>query len=186
MQDLISRARTDFENVLEVLREDLNTIKTGRAKPAFIEKVMVEAYEGQAKMQLLEVASITSPDPRQLIVKPWDQSILEKVEKALAGGDLNLSPVVDGDMVRIKIPPLTEERRRDLVKLVNQKLESGRVLLRQARQRVKEEIDKRKGEHDVSEDDVRDGVEELNKVTDEYVKQVDQMGEAKEKELMTV
>ena len=187
MKDLLDRARRNYEGVLGVLSQDLTTVKTGRAKPDLIQQVMVEAYEGQPKMALVELASITSPDPHQLIVKPWDPSVLESVEKAIRDEkNLNVSPVVDGEIIRIKIPSLTEERRKDLVKLVKQKLESGRVLLRQARQRAKENIDARKGEADVSEDDIRRAVENLNKMTDEFSEKIVEMGEVKEKELMTV
>ena len=150
MQDLISKSRDDFEKVLEVLAADLRAVKTGRAKPGLIEEVGVEAYEGQPRMALRELATISVPDSRQLVVSPWDKSVVEKIEKALSSADLNLSPVVDGDVIRIKIPALTEEVRRDLVKLVNQKLESGRVLLRGARRAIKEEIDSKKGTADVS------------------------------------
>ena len=187
MQDLIDQAKEGFDNVMDVLVQDLSLVKTGRAKPSLIEQVMVEAYEGQPRMKLVELASISSPDPNQLVVKPWDQSVLEQIEKALAKAtDLSLSPVVDGDIIRIKIPPLTEERRRDYVKLVKQKLESGRVLLRQARHRVKEQIDDRKGSADVSEDDMRRAVENLNKLTDEYSKKIEELGKAKEAELMRI
>lgn len=186
MQDLLDQARRDFEGALEVLRGDLMTVKTGRAKPALVEGVLVEAYEGQPRLPLLELASITSPDPQQLVVKPWDHSILEKVEKALATSEIHVNPVVDGEVIRIVIPPLTEERRGELVKLVKQKLESGRVLLRQARQEIKEAIDKRKGEPNVSEDDVHEGIEKLNGLTDEFMKNIEEIGEAKEKELMSM
>lgn len=187
MQDLLDKAKDDFEEVLEILAQDLMTVKTGRAKPDLIQQLMVEAYEGQPKMPLMELASITSPDPHQLIVKPWDQSIIEQVEKSLAKEkDLSLSPVVDGEIIRIKIPPLTEERRKDLVKLVKQKLESGRVILRRARHEIKEKIDEREGQADVSEDDLFRAVENLNKLTDEYSHKIEEMGEEKEKELLKI
>ena len=186
MQDLLDRASQDFQGVLDVLNTDLATVRTGRAKPEMVEGILVEAYEGQPKMQLRELASITSPDPKQLVVKPWDPSVLEQVEKALAASDLNLSPAVDGEIIRITLAALTEERRRDLVKLVKGKLESGKVLLRQARHRIKEAIDAREGKSDVSEDDIRKAVEGLNKLTDEYTGKIGEMGKVKEKALMTV
>jgi ribosome recycling factor len=120
------------------------------------------------------------------VVKPWDQSLVGKISKGIAVSDLHLNPVVDGDIIRISIPPLTEERRRDLVKLVKQKLESGRNMLRQARHDVKSMIDKREGEANVSEDDIRQAIEDLDKLIDEYNGKIEEIGEAKEKELMTV
>lgn len=186
MQDLLGKARDNFDKVIGVVNGDLATVKTGRAKPDLVEQVMVEAYEGQPRMKLLELASISAPDPQQLVIKPWDQSVLSKIEKGIMASGLGLSPVVDGDIVRISIPALTEERRLDLVKLVKQKLESGKTLLRQARHEIKEEIDRRKGTPNVSEDDVKGAVEELDKMTEEYNGKIDGLGEAKEKELMTV
>lgn len=186
MRDLLNKARTDFDKVLEVLRNDLNMVKTGRAKPDLVERIYVEAYEGQPKMALLELASISAPDPQQIVIKPWDPSVLNKVAKALSVFDLQLNAVVDGEIVRISIPPLTEERRSDLVKLVKQKLESGKVLLRQARHEIKEAIDASKGKPDVSEDDIRSGVEELDKLTEEFMGEIEAMGADKERELMTV
>ncbi len=186
MQDLLNKARMDFEKVLEVLGNDLNMVKTGRARPDLVERIYVEAYEGQPKMPILELASISAPDPQQLVIKPWDPSVLNKVAKALSAGDLQLNAVVDGEIVRISIPPLTEERRTDLVKLVKQKLESGKVLLRQARHEIKETIDHMKGKPDVSEDDLRKGVLDLDKLTEEYMAKIEAAGEEKEKELMTI
>jgi ribosome recycling factor len=183
MDQVIDQARQDFEGVLDLVRDDLTMVKTGRAKPSLVQQIEVEVYD--TKMPLLELASITAPDPHQLVVKPWDQNIIKAIEKALASSDLGLNPVVDGELVRIKIPPLTEERRRDLVKLVKQKLESGRVLLRQARREAKDKIDKKEGQAGVSEDDVFRAVEELNKLTDEFGEKIEKMGEMKEKELMT-
>src|SRR3989344_3732422 len=110
---MLTQARDSFEGVVGVIRGDLATVRTGRARPELIEQVEVEAYEGQPRLKLMELASITAPDPHQLIVKPWDQSVLEKVEKALNLADLGMSPVVDGEIIRLAIPALTEERRKD-------------------------------------------------------------------------
>jgi len=183
---MLTQARNSFEGVLGVIRGDLGTVKTGRARPELIEPVQVEAYEGQPRMSLVELAAITAPDPHQLIIKPWDQSILEKIEKALATGELGLSPVVDGDLIRINIPPLTEERRKDLVLLVHKKLEAGRNLLRGERQQIKEKIEGQKGQPGISEDDIFRQLEELQKLTEEFMGKIDELGKAKEAELMRV
>ncbi|MBI2010002.1 MAG: ribosome recycling factor [Candidatus Chisholmbacteria bacterium] len=186
MQEILDKARGDFERVIAVLNDDLSTVKTGRAKPSLVEKVMVEAYEGQPRMALVELATISAPDPQTLVIQPWDRSILEKIEKAISISSLQLHPVVDGDMVRISIPPLTEERRVDLVKLTKQKLESGRVLLRQARGEIRDEIEAKKGQPGVSEDDIHEGFKKLDELTDEFMKKIEEVGVAKEKELMTM
>ena len=181
---MLVQARQAFEGVVEVIRGDLGTVRTGRARPELVEKVLVEAYEGQPRMALVELAAISAPDPHQLIIKPWDQNVLEKIEKGLATSDLGLSPVVDGEIIRINIPALTEERRRDLVMLVNKKLEAGKNLLRGERQRVKEKIEGQKGQPGVSEDDIFRQLEELQKLTEEFMAKIDELGKAKDAELM--
>lgn len=185
MSDLF-QARVVFEGVLEVIRGDLATVKTGRAKPELVENVLVEAYEGQPKLRLLELAAISAPDPHQLVIKPWDQSILVKIERALSLSDLGLSPVVDGEMVRIIIPELTEEWRKDLVLLVHKKLEAGKNLLRRERQEIKNRIEAQKGQPGISEDDIFRQVEQVDKLTSEFMLKIDQMGKGKEAELMRV
>lgn len=186
MQELLEKARQEFEQVMEVLAGDLATVKTGRAKPDLVESVLVEAYENQPRMKLVELATISAPDPRMLTIKPWDQTVLEAIAKAISMANLGLNPIVDGEIVRINIPALTEERRQDLVKLVKQKLESGRVLLRQARHGIKELVDAKKGKPDISEDDLRKGVVDLDKLTEEFMERIETVGEEKEKELMTI
>ncbi len=180
----IDACREEMSAVIEVVGEDLSTIKTGRARPDFIAQVQVESYG--TRMPLIELANITTPDPQLLVVTPWDESVIENIEKAIASSDLNLSPVVDGNIIRIAIPALTEERREEMVKLVKQKLESGRVLLRQARQETKRNIEGMKGESGVSEDDIHLLLGELDKLMEEYSKKIERLGEVKEEELRTI
>ncbi len=186
MDSILVQARGVFEGVVEVIRGDLATVRTGRARPELVEKVQVEAYEGQPRLALVELASISAPDPHLLVVKPWDQSVLEKIEKALSLSELGLNPVVDGEMIRITIPALTEERRRDLVLLVHKKLEAGRNLLRGERQEIKNKIEAQKGKPGVSEDDIFRQLEELQKLTEEFMGKIDELGKVKEEELMKI
>lgn len=186
MSELLIQAQTAFAGVVEVIRGDLATVKTGRARPELVEKVSVEAYEGQSRMTIMELATIAAPDPHLLVVKPWDQGIMEKIEKALATSDLGLSPVVDGEIIRIAVPALTEERRQDLVLLVHKKLEAGRNLLRQERQEIKDKIEAQKGQPGVSEDDVFRQIEELDKLTHEFMGKIDELGKGKEAELLSI
>lgn len=181
---LLIQARNDMEAVLDVVREDLSTVKTGRAKPALVEHIEVSAYDTQ--MPLIELATISAPDPHLLMIQPWDETILENIAKAIATSDLHLNPVVDQSLIRIQISPLTEERREELVKLVSQKLESGRVLLRQVRQDVKKRLEGMKGQPGVSEDDTHRQLESLEKTTDEFMGKITAMGEEKEVELRTI
>lgn len=185
MDDLLQQARSLFEGVVGVIIGDLVTVKTGRAKPELVENVMVEAYPG-TRLTIKELATISAPDPHQLVIKPWDQNILAALEKGLAISDIGINPVVDGDIVRIVIPSLTEERRRDLVMLVHKKLEAGKNLLRRERQEVKNKVEAQKGKPGVSEDDIFRQVEELDRLTNEFMGKIDELGKVKEQELMRV
>ncbi len=184
MDVALKKAEQQMGEVIILVESDLKGVKTGRARPNLIEDIKVEAYEGT--MRLKELAAISSPDPHSLVVSPWDKSILKNIEKAIAISDLHLAPIVDNDLIRIQIPPLTEETRRDLVKLVYQKLESGRHILRQVRNDIKREIEGMKGKPGVSEDDIHNGVEELQKLIDKFTQKIEDIGKAKEQELMTI
>lgn len=184
IEEILDKAKKQTEKLIELVDDDLKGIKTGRAKPSLIEDIRVEAYK--TRMSLKELASISAPDPRSLIISPWDKTILEAIEKAISSSGLNLHPIIDNDLVRIQIPALTEETRKDLVKLVKQKLESGRRLLRQLRNEVKKEIEDLKGKPDVSEDDIKRWLDDLQKLIDETTSRIEELGKAKEKELMTI
>jgi ribosome recycling factor len=185
MEDqLIIETRAEMEEVLDVVADDLSTVKTGRAKPSLVEQVQVEAYS--TRMPLIELATISAPDPHMLVIQPWDESITENIARGITTSELNLNPVVDGSIIRIRIPPLTEERREELVKLVGQKIESGRVLLRQARQEAKKKIEEMKGQPGVSEDDVHRLLGDLERLTDEFMGKVADLGQSKEEELRTI
>lgn len=174
-----------MEQVIKVVEEDLAMVRTGRAKPDLVERTMIEAYPGTV-LPLIELATISAPDSHMLVVQPWDQSVLKKVETGLQKSDLNLNPVVDGQVIRISIPPLTEERRLDLVKLTKQKIESGREMLREVRNDTKKEIDGKKGEPGVSEDDIKQWLDKMQEIHDTFMERLETIGEAKEKELMAL
>ncbi len=182
--DTLQKLRQDLEAVLAVVREDLSSVRTGRAKPSLVEGVKVEAYG--TMMELREVATISAPDPSLLTATPWDKSLIAAVEKAIRASGLGLNPNVDGDVVKIPIPMLTEERRKELVKLVAQKIESGRVMIRQTRTEIKDEIEKLKDEPGVSEDDVEKWLVEMQKMVDEYNAKVEELGKEKEAEVMKI
>jgi ribosome recycling factor len=172
-----------LEEALRIIRQDMQSIKTGRAKPSMVEQVMVEAYEG-TRMPLVELASISAPDTTMLVIQPWDHGVLKKIQAGLAASELQLNPVVDGNMIRISIPPLTEERRLEMVKLVKQKVESGKEMMRGIRNEMKKEIDAKEGEAGVSEDDLRQWIGEMQKLFDAYVDKLELLGRQKEEELM--
>lgn len=184
MNTIIDLIRQKMDKVINVVSDDLATVRVGVAKPSLVENVFVEAY-GQ-KMRLMEVATISAPDTTQLMISPWDKGLLRAIEKAISESDLNLTPNATGDSIRIVIPPLTEERRQDYVKLVSQKTESGRVMVRQVRHEGREMIEKTKGQAGVSEDDIDRQLEELEKVTAEYITKVEQLAKEKEIELTRI
>jgi len=184
-ESLFLKGKQRMDQVLKLVSDDLMNVQTGRAKPAIVESVQVEAYEGSVS-QIKELASITAPDPQSILIKPWDPSLVKKIEVAISKSELNLKPVVDQDQVRINIPALTEERRQELVKVIKQKVEAGKAMIRQVRLEMKKDIDKSKDDDGVSEDDVHQMYDELQKQVDEFNKKLDEMENTKEKELMSL
>ncbi|MCX6817143.1 MAG: ribosome-recycling factor [Candidatus Beckwithbacteria bacterium] len=182
----LARARQKMDGVIQLVKDDLLSVQTGRAKPAMVENVKVAAYEGSGPMEIRELATISAPDPHSLVIKPWDQTVLAKIAKALQEANLGINPVVDNEIIRLSIPALTEERRQELVKSVKQKIEGGKAMLRQARGEAKKEIDDQKGVAGVSEDDIFRLNEKLQGVVDEYNKKLDELEKVKEQELMQI
>ncbi len=172
----------DAQDVLDLVKDDLATLRTGKASVQTLDPVIVKAYGSE--MRINELANVAAPDPDLIVVKPWDQNVIENIEKAIAGSDLNLNPVVSGDIIRIKVPSLTEERRKELVKLLQKKIESGRVMLRAIRTDYKQLIEDLEGADNVSEDDIHDLVEDLNQLTQKQMDNLERIAQQKEAELM--
>lgn len=170
--------------VLDHIRNDINTLRTGRASSQMLDSVKVEAYGSY--MQINEVANVSVPDPTLINITPWDKSLLSAIEKAIFTAGLNLQPVVDGQLIRIAVPPLTEERRKEMVKLLSQKIEAGRVMMRNVRAEIKKEIDGLKDAAGVSEDAIKADLAELDKKVKEYMDKIELMFTEKQKELMKV
>lgn len=174
-----------MDKVIKVVADDMTTVRAGGAKPSLVENLVVTVYGGQ-KMRLVELATIQAPDPTLITVTPWDKSVIKDIEKAIGDSDLHLTAANAGGLLRIVIPPLTEERRADMVKLIKQKLESGKVMLRGVRQEIRDDIEKQKGQAGVSEDDIKRMLDDLDKQTSEYTHQLETMAADKEAELMKV
>src|SRR3990172_4663545 len=166
------------------LKEDLGVIRTGRASPALVEKLSVEYY-GQPT-PLIQLASISVPEPRQLLIKPFDPGSLEEIERAIQSSDLGLTPNNDGKMIRLTLPQLREERRKELVKVVHARVEEAHVAVRNIRRDALKDIREFKDEKLIGEDDEKRGEDELQKLTDEFIKHLDGIGAAKEKDVMEV
>lgn len=175
-----------FSGVLEVVVGDLATVKTGRAKPDLVAHLPIFVQSYGSSLTLQELAGLATPDSQTITISPWDKNVSEDILKGIAKSDLNLNPQSDGDVIRIVIPPLTQERRIDLTKLVDKKTESGKVLLREDRARIKKEIDNQKGHPNVSEDDLFNAVEALDRKTKEWEEKIHETGETKKQELMTM
>jgi len=173
-----------MKSAIQTLDEDLAAIRTGRANPGLVEKLPVEYYG--VPTPLVQLATISVPESRTLLIRPFDASTLRAIERAILASDLALTPHNDGKGIRLNLPPLTEERRRDLVKIVHNRLEEARVAVRNVRRDVIKELREYEQEKLISEDDLEDGEEELQKITDRYIEKIGEIGERKEKEIMEV
>jgi len=184
IKESLKEAETRMKGAIQSLEEDLAGIRTGRATPALIERLPVEYYG--MPTPLMQLASISVPDPRSLLIKPFDPTTLRPIERAIQVSDLGLTPNNDGKVIRLNLPPLTQERRRDLVKVVHSRLEEARVAVRNIRRDMIKDLREFEHEKLISEDDLKHAEEELQKVTDRFIQQVDHHGERKEKEIMEV
>lgn len=173
----------NMQKVLEVIKSDLSTVRTGRAAPSLVENIQVSAYGGTTKLRILELAHITSSDPQTIVITPFDPTIIGEIQKGIMEASLGLNPVIDGPIIRISIPPLSEERRKELIHLVNQKLEGGKIQIRQARHDALSEIKKNK---DLSEDEISRIEKEIQKLTDDTILEIDSLGKRKEEELLQI
>ena len=173
-----------MKQAVESLKKDFATIRTGRASVALLDNVMVDAY-GQSQ-KLNQTATLTTPDPRTIMIQPWDPKLMGDIEKAIMKSDLGLNPVNDGKVVRINIPPLTEERRKEFVKVAKKRTEEGKVAVRNTRRDANEKLRKLEKDKDISEDELKKALDEIQKMTDSYTKKLDETLEHKESEIMEV
>lgn len=181
---LIETKKNEFVAIVDHCKKEVATLRTGRATPALVEHVMVEAYG--VKTPLAQLASLSVPDPKTLIIQPWDKNILKDIERGIGASNLGLSPVVDGDRIRLSLPPMTEETRKQLVKVLKEKLEASRTSLRRLRDHVRDTIIAKEKEKALSEDDRYRAQRELDEYTHEIQREIEQLVAQKEKEIMTV
>ncbi len=182
INDLMKDAKERMQNALDVLSDDLVGIRTGRASPALVEKLQVEYYGSE--LTLIQLATISVPEARQLMIRPFDGSSLKAIEKAIQASDLGLTPSNDGKVIRLNLPPLTEERRRDLVRMVNNRLEDARVAIRNIRRDTLKDLRDFEKEKMISEDELYQGEGELQDLTNEMIEQIAVIGKRKEEEIM--
>jgi ribosome recycling factor len=179
-----AEVRQQMENAIEALRREFTGVRTGKASPALLDTIRVEAYG--SKMPLNQVGTVSAPEPRMLIVQPWDKGLIGEVEKAIRSADFGLNPANDGTIIRIPIPPLNEERRREMVRLLHKLGEEGRIAVRHARQEANKQIKQREHDHEIGEDEARRQMDEIQQLTDEHIARIDQLLKAKEEEVMEV
>jgi ribosome recycling factor len=173
-----------LEKIISYLRGEVALLRTGRATPALIEDLEIDYYG--VKTPLKAVASISSPEPRSLVIQPWDKNVLQPIEKAIQSSSLGLNPITDREAIRLSIPPLTEERRKELSKLLGRQLEDARIAVRRDREEALKEIDRKENAKEISEDEKFRQKNEIQKIVDDYNKKIEEMGSMKEKEIMTV
>lgn len=184
IKDMLSSAESRMRGAIQVLHDDLAAIRTGRANPGLVEKMQVEYYG--TPTPLMQLASISVPEPRSLMIKPFDPTTIKVIEKAIQASELGLNPNNDGKVIHLNLPPLTEERRRDLVKHVHHRLEESRVAVRNIRRDAHNDMRDFEKEKLISEDDLERGEDDLQKLTDRFVEEIAEMGKKKEAEIMEV
>ncbi|MPQ42404.1 ribosome recycling factor [Clostridium tarantellae] len=184
VKDIMKKLEEKMNKTINVLKSDLSTMKAGRANPTMLDRIQVEYYGSMCP--LTQVANVSSPEPRLLIVTPWEKSMLKEIEKAILKSDLGINPNNDGNIIRLLVPELTEETRKNLVKNVKKTGENAKVAIRSIRKEANDKIKTLKKDGELSEDDVKKSEEDVQKVTDNFVKEIDKIIVAKEKEIMSV
>src|SRR3989344_2904579 len=182
IKDIFTKHKNDFGHIVDFYKTDISTIRTGRATPALVEDIIVDAY-GQ-KMHIKELASLATPEPRTLVIQPWDKGTLEPISTAIRKSDIGLNPIVDGDIIRLNIPSLTEERRKDFIKMLKGKSEESKVKIRRLREAMWETIQTMAQDGEIREDEKFRGKEDLQKIVDEHNRKIEELEKKKEGELM--
>lgn len=182
--DLFADAERRMQKAVETLKSDLAAIRTGRASSALVERIQVDYYGTPTPIN--QVASISVPEARLLVIQPWDRKMLSDIEKAIQKSDLGINPNNDGQVIRLNIPPMTEERRRDLVKSLHKKMDEHKIAIRNVRRDVQDKLRDREKKKEVSEDELKRSTERLQKLTDRYIDEMDKVGKSKEQEILEV
>jgi len=184
VQEQIADAKTRMHKAVEALQHELVTIRTGRANPGLVEHIKADYYG--TPTPLMQMATIAAPDAKLITITPFDRTALGAIEKAIQKSDLGLTPANDGSIIRLSIPPLTEERRKDLAKQVRARVEDARVAVRNVRRDIHDHLRKIEHSHEISQDELKRAESELQKITDDQIREVDRLGHEKEQEVLTV
>jgi ribosome recycling factor len=184
MKDYVADAKDRMIHAVEATQRDFNTVRTGRASPGMLDRILVDAYGSQ--MPVNQLANITVPEPRQLLIQPFDRGTTQAIEKSIQKSDLGINPIVDGQGIRLTIPPMTEERRKELVKQIHARAEEGCVAVRNVRRDAIEHLKKAEKGKEISEDELKRHEVEVQKLTDKYVDEIHALQKKKDAELMEV
>lgn len=184
IDDILNETRSKMKSAISVYEQDLHGIRGGRASTALVDRLMV-SYYGQ-DTELRQLATISTPEPMQILIRPFDKAAVKSVEKAIQQSDININPQVDGDVIRLNMPPLTRERRQELVKFLHKRMEEARVVIRNIRRNGNDDLRDFEKEKMISEDDSKRGQEEIQKLTDKFIAEIEELGKNKEKEIMDV
>ena len=184
MDSLIDNHKLSFDKALEGLKDDLATLRIGRANPMIVENILVDSYG--VKTPLKQISSITVPEARTILVQPWDKNLSKEIEKAIIAANIGINPVNEGSQIRLTVPALTEESRKELTKAAGEKIEKTRIFIRQIRDKAKDDIVKAEKGKNITEDDKYDLVKKLDELVKDYNNQIKSIGETKEQEIMTL
>ncbi len=184
IEDILSEARSKMKAAVSVFEQDLHGMRGGRASPSLVDRMSIEYY-GQ-ETELRQLASVSTPEPMQILIRPFDKAAVKSIEKAIQQSDLRINPQVDGDVIRLNMPPLTRERRQELVKFLHKRMEEARIAVRNIRRNSNDDIKDFEKEKMISEDDAERGQEEIQKLTDKFIEQIEELGKLKEKEILDV
>ncbi len=184
IDDILNETRSKMKSTLSVFEQDLTGIRSGRASTALVDRMLVEYY-GQ-DTELRQLANLSTPEPMQILIRPFDKTAVKAIQKAIQESDLGVNPNVDGESIRLNMPPLTRERRQDLVKFLHKRMEEGRVTIRNIRRNANDDLRDFEKEKMISEDEMEHGEAEVQKLTDKYIADIDEVGKNKEKEILEV
>ena len=184
MQEIYDKTKSKMEKYLDSLERDYKAVRAGRANPAVLDRVSVDYYGTPTPIN--QMAAVSVPEPRMLMIQPWDMSTLKEIEKAINTAEIGINPSNDGKVIRLVFPPLTEERRKELVKEISKRSEEAKVAIRNVRRDAMDDVKKMKKNSEITEDEMKDGEKKLQDITDSYIKQTDEMEKKKEQEILSI
>jgi len=182
--DVHKQTEDKMKKTIKTYKDELNSIRAGRANPSLLDRISIDYYGVQTPLN--QIANISAPEPRLLVIQPWDTNVVSQIEKAILKSDLGLTPSVDGKIIRLVIPQLTEERRKELIKVVKKIAENAKIAIRNCRREANEQIKKLQKNSEITEDEQEQAEEQMQKITDKYIEEIDNLLKQKEKELLEV